>query len=143
MFRKDFQPTIVVVIDVLERLIRKANELGVFRVIMKVVTLAVQTAVKLVVIRLKTLIDVLRGLSTFIRGVFTGDWQLAWEGIKQIFEAAWTAIKSTASLALDFLRSTFKVFGVDFEQDFQGRRQRYHRLLWRPFLTPSSMPSTP
>ena len=120
VFRKDFQPTIVVVIDVIDRLIRKANELGVFRVIMKVVTLVVQTAVKLVVIRLKTLIDVLRGLSTFIRGVFTGDWQLAWEGIKQIFEAAWTAIKSTASLALDFLRSTFKVFGVDLNKTFKA-----------------------
>lgn len=37
--------------------------------------------------------QVLSGLIDFIVGVFTGDWELAWNGIKEIFSGIWTAIK--------------------------------------------------
>ena len=33
------------------------------------------------------------GIITFLRGVFTGNWQAAWEGIKQVFSSIWEAIK--------------------------------------------------
>ena len=36
---------------------------------------------------------VLGGLIDFIVGVFTGDWNKAWEGIKSIFNGIWTSIK--------------------------------------------------
>lgn len=36
----------------------------------------------------------LTGLINFIRGVFTGNWRLAWQGIKQIFSGMWDAAKS-------------------------------------------------
>lgn len=36
--------------------------------------------------------DVLGGLIDFIVGVFSGDWSLAWEGIKSIFTGIWNAI---------------------------------------------------
>lgn len=39
-------------------------------------------------------IDILRGLIEFIVGVFTGDWSLAWKGIKDIFGGIWDAIWS-------------------------------------------------
>lgn len=35
----------------------------------------------------------LSGLIDFIVGVFTGDWEQAWNGIKEIFSGIWTAIK--------------------------------------------------
>ena len=35
----------------------------------------------------------LSGLIDFIVGVFTGDWEKAWNGIKEIFSGIWTAIK--------------------------------------------------
>lgn len=41
--------------------------------------------------------DALGGLIDFIAGVFTGDWQRAWEGIKTFFSAIWDAIKNIVS----------------------------------------------
>ena len=40
-------------------------------------------------------LDVLGGLITFITGLFTADWQRAWEGIKQIFSGIINTITST------------------------------------------------
>lgn len=36
--------------------------------------------------------EVLTGIINFVTGVFTGDWQLAWDGIKQIFQGIWDGI---------------------------------------------------
>lgn len=36
----------------------------------------------------------LRGLLDFLTGVFTGDWQRAWEGIKTIFNGVWETMKA-------------------------------------------------
>ncbi|MDF2950781.1 MAG: hypothetical protein K0S18_364 [Anaerocolumna sp.] len=36
--------------------------------------------------RIKAVTKILTGIIDFIKGVFTGDWKLAWEGIKGIFE---------------------------------------------------------
>lgn len=39
------------------------------------------------------IIDFFKGLIDFIVGVFTGDWNKAWEGIKTAFSGIWNAIK--------------------------------------------------
>lgn len=41
--------------------------------------------------------DALGGLIDFIAGVFTGDWQQAWEGIKAFFSGIWDAIYAIIS----------------------------------------------
>lgn len=41
--------------------------------------------------------DALGGLIDFIAGVFTGDWQQAWEGIKTFFSGIWDAIYAIIS----------------------------------------------
>ena len=33
--------------------------------------------------------DVLKGIIEFITGVFSGDWEKAWNGIKDIFKGIW------------------------------------------------------
>lgn len=43
---------------------------------------------------------VLGGLINYVRGVFTGNWRSAWNGVKQAFSSAWSSIKSIASGAL-------------------------------------------
>lgn len=43
------------------------------------------------------ILPVLEGLIDFIAGVFTGDWQRAWEGIKTFFSSIWEAIKNIVS----------------------------------------------
>lgn len=42
----------------------------------------------------------LNGLMDFIIGVFTGDWDRAWNGIKAIFDVIWKAIKGILETAL-------------------------------------------
>lgn len=45
--------------------------------------------------------DALGGLIDFVVGVFTGDWALAWEGIKEFFKGIWDAIYSIISVVWD------------------------------------------
>lgn len=39
-----------------------------------------------------TLVAVLGGLITFLTGVFTGDWEKAWQGVQDIFSGLWNGI---------------------------------------------------
>lgn len=49
-------------------------------------------------------IDVLHGLIDFIAGIFTGDWDRAWNGIKEIFSGIWNGIKGIATSIWNFLK---------------------------------------
>ena len=49
-------------------------------------------------------IDVLHGLIDFIAGIFTGDWDRAWNGIKEIFSGIWDGIKGIATSIWNFLK---------------------------------------
>ncbi len=51
------------------------------------------------------LLTALGGVIDFIVGVFTGDWSLAWEGIKEIFSGIWEALKELVSGAVTFIQS--------------------------------------
>ena len=48
------------------------------------------------------------GLIQFIKGVFTGDWQMAWEGVQKIFGAIWDWIKNTLKTVLEIAWNTVK-----------------------------------
>lgn len=52
-------------------------------------------------------IDALKGLINFIAGVFTGDWQRAWGGLKQYFKALWDSlvniVKTPVNLIIDII----------------------------------------
>lgn len=54
---------------------------------------------------IEALLTVLDGLIDFIVGVFTGDWNLAWEGIKEIFSGIWNALKEVVSGAIEIIQS--------------------------------------
>lgn len=45
--------------------------------------------------------QVFDGIIDFIRGVFTGDWQRAWEGVKEIFLGTFNALASRAKVPLN------------------------------------------
>ena len=49
------------------------------------------------------LLDVLDGVIEFLIGVFTGDWDRAWEGIKQILHGVWETIKAIVKAAIDIV----------------------------------------
>ena len=49
--------------------------------------------------------DALGGLIDFIAGVFTGDWQRAWEGIKTFLSSIWEAIKNIVSAVWNAIKA--------------------------------------
>lgn len=53
----------------------------------------------------ETVSSVLGGIITFITGVFTGDWQSAWEGITSIFTGIWNGIVSVLESAVNLIIS--------------------------------------
>lgn len=57
---------------------------------------------------LSDVIDALSGLLDFLVGVFTGDWDRAWEGIKQFVSSIWEAIKTLIKTAFDFVYQSIK-----------------------------------
>lgn len=50
---------------------------------------------------------ILTGLIEFLAGVFTGDWELAWTGIKDIFKGAWNHMVSMLEAAVNFIIKGF------------------------------------
>lgn len=55
-------------------------------------------------------ITALRGLIQFFTGVFSGDWEKAWEGITAIFTGAWEVLKNGIGFFLNPLISYFEFF---------------------------------
>lgn len=51
-------------------------------------------------------INVFSGLIDFIVGVFTGDWQLAWEGVTEIFSGIFGTIKGIADVVLGGIKAS-------------------------------------
>ena len=49
--------------------------------------------------------NIFQGLLKFIKGVFTGDWKLAWEGVKDIFKGVWNTIVSIVEGAINLIIS--------------------------------------
>jgi phage-related protein len=59
------------------------------------------------------ILTALGGLMDFIIGVFTGDWNLAWEGIKTFFGGIWDAMKDIVSTVMHVIDSVIQtVLGV-------------------------------
>ena len=54
------------------------------------------------------ILTALDGLMDFIVGVFTGDWEKAWAGIKTFFGGVWDTMKSIVSLAINTVSSIIK-----------------------------------
>ena len=49
------------------------------------------------------ILEALGGVMEFIVGVFTRDWETAWNGVKQIFTGIWNGIVSALETALNFI----------------------------------------
>ena len=53
---------------------------------------SIQAFVGFIITAVSGVIQIIQGVIDFIVGVFTGNWQMAWDGIKGIFEGVWNAI---------------------------------------------------
>lgn len=47
---------------------------------------------------------IIAGIFNVFAGIFTGDWQRVWDGVKQIFSGLWEAIKAIVTTALDLVK---------------------------------------
>ena len=54
------------------------------------------------------ILTALGGLMDFIIGVFTGDWELAWEGIHTFFKGTWDSMKDALGVVINAIASIIK-----------------------------------
>lgn len=54
---------------------------------------------------LSYVIYALKGLIDFIVGIFTGDWEKAWNGIKEFFSGIWNAMKTLAETLMNTIKT--------------------------------------
>lgn len=55
------------------------------------------------------IIQTFKGLIDFIVGIFTGDWNKAWEGIKTFFTGIWNAIKGVVSTVWNAIKGIIEI----------------------------------
>ena len=78
---------------------------GAFVVMANVLTGLVVAAVGVVSSIISGLIQVLTGIITFITGVFTLNWETAWNGIKDIFAGVFNAISGICASVMDGIKT--------------------------------------
>lgn len=61
-----------------------------------VIGAGVKTFIDIVRIHFEGLMGILKGIITFITGVFSGDWKKAWEGVKEIFSSIFNTFAELA-----------------------------------------------
>ena len=64
------------------------------------------------------IIEALTGVVKFVAGVFTGDWERAWDGIKDIFKGVWDSFVSIVKIPLNLLIGELNLFINGLEQIF-------------------------
>lgn len=80
-------------------------------VVAKIIDVVGTVAIKVIKSLIKIIGDVadtLSGIIDFLVGVFTGDWELAWQGIKEIANGAWSLIKDIITGAWDVIKTATK-----------------------------------
>lgn len=75
---------------------------------------AIGPVIKMISSLVTGIIKVLRGIVEFVAGVFTGDWELVWQGIVSIFSGIWTAIWGVLSNAFKAIWGLLKGFVTGF-----------------------------
>ena len=62
---------------------------------------------KIIATRLEALFGVLHGLTEFLNGAFSGDWDRAWKGIRKIIDSWWEGVTSLFNIAKDTIKDNF------------------------------------
>lgn len=73
---------------------------------------------------LETVLNVLTGLFDVFSGLFTGNWDLVWQGVKEVFEGIWNGIKNWFDNILNTMKDILDVvcswFGTTWEETWNG-----------------------
>lgn len=76
--------------------------------VIDVILKSLEPVIKNVANTIKGIITIIKGIAEFVSGVFKGDWEKAWQGIKNIFNGIWTAIKGIVSTVFNQIISIVK-----------------------------------
>lgn len=71
-----------------------------------VITNSIITAINIATAVITGFLGVLNGIITFITGVFTGNWQIAWQGIVNIFQSIFTSLNDIVNSVLNGIKSS-------------------------------------
>lgn len=75
--------------------------------------------------------DVLSGLIDFITGVFTGDWEKAWKGIKEIFAGIWkqleAVVEAIVNSIIDIVNGFVKTVSTAIEKAIEVFNKGYEK----------------
>lgn len=75
--------------------------------------------------------DVLSGLIDFITGVFTGDWEKAWKGIKEIFAGIWkqleAVVEAIVNSIIDIVNGFVKTVSTAIEKAIESFNKGYEK----------------
>lgn len=86
-----------------------------------------ETAFNYISVVLGTVLDILVGLFDVFAGIFTGNWDQAWNGVKEVFSGYWEGIKGAFSVVLDGLKNLADVFlgwfGTDWDTVWSGIKE--------------------
>ena len=85
-----------------------ANLLPVVAEIINVVGTVAIKVIKSLIKIIGDVADTLSGIIDFLVGVFTGDWELAWQGIKEIADGVWSLIKDIITGTWDAIKTVTK-----------------------------------
>lgn len=85
-----------------------ANLLPVVAEIIDVVGTVAIKVIKSLIKIIGDVADTLSGIIDFLVGVFTGDWELAWQGIKEIADGIWNLIKDIITGTWDVIKTVTK-----------------------------------
>ena len=66
------------------------------------------------------IVDALGGLVDFVTGIFTGDWEKAWNGIKDFFGGIWDAMSSQVETVINFIETLIEGIVGFFDTGFQS-----------------------
>jgi phage-related minor tail protein len=69
---------------------------------------AIGSAFTLIADVVAAILKIFSGLLTFLTGVFTGDWEKAWEGVKKIFEGVWDVVLAVFNFVINRITGQFR-----------------------------------
>mgnify|MGYP002621270206 CR=1 FL=1 len=96
-----------------------------------------ETTFKIIADVLSAAVDIILGIVDVFIGIFTGDWDKAWTGIKELFSGIWDAIVGILDGALNLLCN---LFGTDLETVKSFWTDVWDT--WRKLTNPNGKPKT-
>ena len=81
-----------------------------FAMFSEILSNTVKAAIDMIMVRINAIKGVFSGLIQFVKGVFTGDWKQAWEGVQKIFGSVFEGIKNSFKIPINWIIDGINVF---------------------------------